>query len=391
MKDAGLAERVIQLGPGLAAIPERLLLAHAQGRVLFVVGAGVSKQAGMPDFEELVLLVYAEVDHAVHEILLQVAPRDVSTISSRQAAEVRRFESGEFDVVLGMLERRIDGTSSPTTKVRQAIGAVLRDPTKKCAPIHRTLMRLANRGGARTIVTTNFELLLQSACSKSIETYALGGIPRPNRGDDFSGVLHVHGALSRRADRQSDLIVSDRDFGEFYLRRRSVPDFIYDAARLFFIVLVGYRANDPPMRYLFNAVAADGSRFDDLKERFVFLGAKSPDPIGTEDWKARGITPITYDSMDGHKALAETLSKWAALSPFESSTRSSDAVVRRIVKTKRAASTDSDRDLFDHIVRRSNQVERIRIASLAASAGAEFAWLDAMNEVILEIPAGASL
>jgi hypothetical protein len=34
------------------------------------------------------------------------------------------------------------------------------------------------------------------------------------------------------------------------------------------------------MRYLFNAVAADSSRFDDLKERFVFVGNSEPDLIG---------------------------------------------------------------------------------------------------------------
>ncbi|MGO8658270.1 hypothetical protein ACC771_22150, partial [Rhizobium ruizarguesonis] len=77
--------------------------------------------------------------------------------------------------------------------------------------------------------------------------------------------------------------MSDQDFGEFYLWRRVVPDFIYDAARLFHLVLVGYSANDPPMRYLLNAVAADGSRFDDLKERFTFFGTNAPDPVSLED------------------------------------------------------------------------------------------------------------
>ena len=38
--------RKISLGDGLAAIPERLLLAHARGEVLFIVGAGVTKTAG---------------------------------------------------------------------------------------------------------------------------------------------------------------------------------------------------------------------------------------------------------------------------------------------------------------------------------------------------------
>lgn len=35
-------DRVISLGEGLPAIPERLLIAHARGEVLFIVGAGVS-------------------------------------------------------------------------------------------------------------------------------------------------------------------------------------------------------------------------------------------------------------------------------------------------------------------------------------------------------------
>jgi hypothetical protein len=73
-------------------------------------------------------------------------------------------------------------------------------------------------------------------------------MPRPTRQTEFAGVLHIHGALDSNPLRFSELVLSDQDFGEFYLRRRVVPDFIYDAARLFHLVLVGYSANDPPMR-----------------------------------------------------------------------------------------------------------------------------------------------
>ena len=120
---------------------------------------------------------------------------------------------------------------------------------------------------------------------------------------------HIHGALDRNPQRYTELVLSDQDFGEFYLRRRVVPDFIYDADRLFHLVLVGYSANDPPMRYLLNAVAADGSRFDDLKERFTFFGTDAPDPVALEDWKARGITPIHYGTNGNHGALHLTLER----------------------------------------------------------------------------------
>jgi hypothetical protein len=253
-------------------------------------------------------------------------------------------------------------------------------------------MRLADRGGVHTIVTTNFDLLLEAAAKKnglSVQSYALGGIPRPGRRRDFAGILHIHGALERDAARTSDLILSDQDFGEFYLRRRVVPDFIYDAARLFHLVLVGYSANDPPMRYLLNAVAADGTRFEDLKERFTFVGSHSFDPIELEDWRGRGITPIHYDAADNHSSLHSTLARWARLSAINGKQGFVDAEVRRIVKSNRALASDADRDLFDHLIRRSNANERVRLSALASKHSADLGWLDAITAIATEPDQGA--
>jgi hypothetical protein len=384
-------DRVITLGSGLAPIPERLLLAHARGEILFICGAGVSRSAGLPDFRELVVDVYGVLDAAVHAVLSGV-PRggcnqwevDLSTLNDPQRAEVKRFIIGDYDVVLGMLERRLDSQTRGDSRVRHAVAERLRAGGNQPAPIHRALMRLADRGGANTIVTTNFDLLLERAGKRrgfSIQTYSLGSIPRPTRQSDFAGVLHIHGALDVSPDRASELIVSDRDFGEFYLRRRVVPDFIYDAARLFNLVLIGYSANDPPMRYLLNAVAADGTRFDDLKERFTFFGTNAPDPVALEDWKARGITPIHYDAQDGHSGLLKTLDRWADLSAVNGKRDRVDAEIRRIVKASRATASEEDRDLYDHLVRRSNANERVRLASLASERKADLGWLDAMMSI----------
>jgi hypothetical protein len=385
---------VIALGTGLPAIPERLLLAHARGEVLFIAGAGISQPAGLPDFRALVLRVYAQLDTAVHAVISGI-PRsgcnhlgtDLSGLTNQQAAEVRRFVRGDYDVVLGMLERRIDGQSHDKSRVRQSVDSELRAPDVQPAPIHGALMRLADRGGAVTIVTTNFDLLLEDAAKRSrtaVQTYALGGIPRPGRSDDFTGVLHIHGALDRNPARTSDLIVTDQDFGEFYLRRRVVPDLIYDAARLFNLVLVGYSANDPPMRYLLNAVAADGTRFDDLKERFTFVGTNAPDPVALEDWKSRGITPIPYNAANGHSALFGILERWAALSAINGKRRLVDAEVKRIVRTNRGSAIDADRDLFDHLIRRSDSNEHVRLSALASKQKADLGWLDAIAAIATE-------
>ncbi len=391
---ADIEDRHVMLGAGLPPIPERLLLAHARGEVLFICGAGISKPAGLPLFRELVLDVYQALDPAVHEDMSRL-PRDArnlwqadcSGLTNGQAAEVRRFIAGDYDVVLGMLERRLDDRTRDDSSVRQCVVKLLRAKGNKPAAIHRTLMRLADRGGAVTIVTTNFDVLLEAAGKRlrpPVETYSLGSIPRPTRRNEFAGVLHIHGALDTNPRRFSELVLSDQDFGEYYLRRRVVPDFIHDAARLFHLVLVGYSANDPPMRYLLNAVAADGSRFDDLKERFTFHGAKCPDPVALEDWKSRGITPIHYESRNDHAALNQTLERWAELSAFNGKTKAIEKEIQRIVKTARSAASDADRDLFDHLLRRSNANERVRLSALASDARADPGWLDAIVGIYRE-------
>lgn len=408
-----IAGRTIALAPDLPAIPERLLLAHARGDVLFLCGAGISIPAGLPDFRQLVLDVYRTLDRSVYEVLNKATNEmrppskpEPSALTDLQRAEVKRFVAGEYDVVLGMLERRLDGLTREDSKVRTRVAELLRsshglrasarggmaaetsDADKprinQPAPIHRALIRLADRGGTTTIMTTNFDLLLESAAKRlrvPAQSYALGSIPRPTRRREFSGVLHIHGALTRDTSRYSDLILTDQDFGEFYLRRRVVPDLIYDAARLFHLVLVGYRADDPPMRYLLHAVAAEEGRFDDLKQRYIFVGSGEADDVALEDWRSRGIEPIRYDADQDHSVLLRTLQRWAEFSAITGQQRTVAREIRRIVKSKRAHASDADRGLFDHLFRRVSPDERVNLAEVTSKAGAEPAWLDAIMTV----------
>ena len=392
--------RAIVLGQSAAPIPERLLLAHARGEILFIAGAGVSKSAKLPDFRNLVVKVYEALDSAVYSVISATRSvishnghrTDLPDLTDGQKAEIRRFQQGKYDVVLGMLERRLEGETNRESPVRRKVGAILRTGAKP-APIHRALMRLADRGEATAIITTNFDLLLEDAArnmKQSVQTYVLGGVPRPTWGREFSGVLHIHGALDRNPKRTSDLIISDHDFGEYYFRRRVAPDLIYDAARLYNLVLVGYSANDPPMRYLLNAVAADVTRFPDIKERFIFVGMGRDDPVALEDWRARGITPIRYESPnDDHSQLEHTLVQWAEFSAINGKESRVDREMKKIVKARRTRTeaTDEERDLFDHLIRRDPN-KRHRLSALVSKHKADLGWLDAIVAVSQETQGG---
>ena len=140
-------------------------MAHARGEVLFIAGSGVSRGAGLPDFRELVVEVYKykALDLAVHSVISKISSSndnqedlDLSDLEDNQKAEVERFRKGEYDVVLGMLERRLEGETNKGSLVRQATGEIIGTKTTP-APIHRNLMRLADRGDTVTIITTNFD------------------------------------------------------------------------------------------------------------------------------------------------------------------------------------------------------------------------------------------
>ena len=131
----------VSLAADLPAVPERLLLAHARGDVLFLCGAGASRPAGLPDFRQLVLAVYRTLDPAVYEILTNASidPRcsaipDCSLLTDRQTAEVKRFIAREYDVVLGMLERRLDSRTREDSKVRAGVIELLRSSRSKPGP-----------------------------------------------------------------------------------------------------------------------------------------------------------------------------------------------------------------------------------------------------------------
>ena len=378
----------IKIATDAAALPEDLLMAQAAGKVVFLAGAGVSMgdPARLPDFRQLVREVYKKVDPSVAPYLENEDEPHSATvtrtgITPEQRAEVSRFHRRDSDVTLGMLERRLEGDDpQKPSAVRAAVRELL--SSNKPTPAHRALIRLSERDDATAILTTNFDLLFERCPRRprqSRPTYGLGGMPRPSTRKDFTGVFHIHGALPTTLRQPPDILLTDRDFGEHYFRRRFVPDFLYDVSRLYCLVLVGYSADDPPMRYLLNAIAADTIRFSDLKPRYIFVSGENTAHLS--DLRSRGLIPIPYSSSDHHEELTITLRRWASIAPLQRSQRHVRSIIRKAVRVPATDASSSDKNLVSHLVKRATETERRDLAAIAGKVGHP-SWLTHMHSAI---------
>lgn len=303
--------RFVANGPD---IPDDLLLAQEQGRIIFVCGAGVSRGAGLPLFRGLVEGVYQRLGE---DWRLHPAERE----GMCQGGKLE----GQYDRVLRCLERRLAASDAPRNRgmrerIRSAVKDVLSLPDNADLSNHLALLELSRDAeGRNRILTTNFDTLFERAwfeksCS-TIASYAGMAMPQPKVAN-FTGVLHLHGRLrdprSELHASDTELVLTSAEFGDAYLRTGWASRYVYDLVRAYTVVLVGYQAEDPPMRYLLEALEVDRERYPDLQRVYAFASFE----LGNEElvqalWAAKAVEPILYRAEDDdHSALYNSLREW---------------------------------------------------------------------------------
>lgn len=282
-------------------IPDALLQAHEEGRVVFFCGAGISYPAGLPGFKGLVEEIYR---------LNGTEPTDI---------EREAFDRGQFDATLDLLERRLPGQR---LAVRRALAQALKPNLrlKDATNTHEALLRLArSREGALRLVTTNFDRVFHTAAKRTglpFQAYAapMFAIPKNSR---WNGLVYLHGLLPDKADETAlnRLVVTSGDFGLAYLTERWAARFVSELFRNYVVCFVGYSINDPVLRYMMDALAADRMQGEVTPQAWA-LGDYQ---VGQEhrktiEWGAKGVTPILYEVPAGghdHSALHKTLQAWS--------------------------------------------------------------------------------
>lgn len=282
-------------------IPDALLQAHEEGRVVFFCGAGISYPAGLPGFKGLVEQVY------------QLNGTSLSDI------EHEAFERGQFDATLDLLERRLPGQR---LAVRRSLADALKPKLRRKGAIdtQAALLRLArSREGTLRLVTTNFDRIFHVAAKRTgqaFQTYAAPMLPIP-KNSRWDGLVYLHGLLPERADDTvlNRLVVTSGDFGLAYLTERWAARFVSELFRNYVVCFVGYSINDPVLRYMMDALAAD-RMLGEVTPQAWALGDCEPgqEHLKSIEWEAKGVTPILYNVPAGshdHSALHQTLHAWA--------------------------------------------------------------------------------
>ena len=284
----------IRRGPD---IPESLLQAHEDGHVVFFCGAGISYPAGLPGFEGLVNQLYSH---------LGIEPDSIQ----RAAIDAKLY-----DTAIGLLDQHHVGGRQA---VRQALAKILNSDTSHAntTATHRALLTLSTSHEEQTrLITTNFDRLFERVVTNdqvSMNRYQAPSLPVPkNRWD---GLVYLHGLLPEEpiGETLDDLVLSSGDFGRAYLTEGWAARFLSELFRNFIVCFVGYSIDDPVLRYMMDALAADRLLGESPNQMFAF-GSYSNTEEATQanEWRAKNVTPILYCEFNNHTYLHETLKEWA--------------------------------------------------------------------------------
>ncbi|MDF0512498.1 SIR2 family protein [Agromyces sp. H3Y2-19a] len=253
---------------GDVELPDGVLAAQAEGRLVFFVGAGasVAPPSDLPLFGAL----------------------------AQKLADLARVPYDDaiaIDYFLGSMPDDFD-THAHTRDIITTGGSM---PNST----HRALIRLASATGSLRVVTTNFDDHLASAAAGEGIAIADKWIgPALPLGDDFEGLVHLHGSVTRHP---RELVLTDQDFGRAYLTAAWATRFLLPMFQRFTVVFVGYSHDDPIMRYLALGLPSG-------TPRFVFTSADSAHDV---KWKRLGVQPVAYPvTGHDHGALVQALEAW---------------------------------------------------------------------------------
>lgn len=275
-------------------MPDILLERCDAGRVVFLCGAGVSLPSGMPTFVGLTRYVIEFFDPPDDsEIMAAFRP----WLDDQSAANV------PLDQIFNLLHLEY-GKDEVNALVTERLSAPLE--IKDFGREHGLIKRISSsQSGVPQIVTTNFDRLFEVGQEgEHLVRHVPPAFPDLNFGSKIEGITYLHGRLVEAASKSHPYVLSSADFGRAYLSEGWATNFIRHLLERYTVVLVGYQAEDPPIKYLLQGLNHDG-QYD--RSRLYAFDRGLPEEIEAK-WRDRGATAIAYSD---HPDLWKSMEAWA--------------------------------------------------------------------------------
>ncbi|KQM32219.1 hypothetical protein ASF03_12025 [Rhizobium sp. Leaf68] len=284
--------RFVENGPD---VPDELLDAREEGKVLFFCGAGVSLAfAGLSDFLNLAA-----------DVIEDLGSLSGSSARRLHNAASTKLPSGEKPFVpVDRMFTSLDLEFEPPD-VRRSVAKMLKPKSTVDLRGHRALIDLSRGSDGRPrLVTTNFDRLFE-ACDPEMKSWGPSVLPLPERPTDFEGIVHIHGRVNEDyTDMSEAVVLSSSEFGRAYLSDGWATHYIRRLTDRFKIVFLGYSADDPPVQYLLEALREERSPVENIYA-FQF----GDELHANEQWHQKGVVPIAFG--DDYANLWDTLFAWA--------------------------------------------------------------------------------
>lgn len=285
-------------------MPEKIIDAASNGNLVIFAGAGVSMQKPKPlsDFETLTNSLFKELD---------ITERVIA--EKEQPCETR-------------LEKLVDAYGS---KVYEACAYHMSEDTPSA--LHRSILRCFPARHPVRIVTTNFDKKFESAAEelgmKLQEGHSIYFGPALPLGNQFSGLVHLHGVVSV----PQEMILTETDFGGAYVTKAWASRFLVDLFNTYTVLFVGYSLNDILVRYIARSISPDS-------KDHLFVLVRRGD--STREIESLGITPVPFHEFKDLPEIFTGLSKRISYSLYDKT-----VIVRKVAEQPDQSSSADWRDI----------------------------------------------
>lgn len=235
--------------------PNEIIDAIKENRLVVFAGAGISmgKPTCLPSFVELAKEIACGTGEKFND--------------DKESAEV----------FLGNLKYR-------GIKVNELVAEKLSKNCLQPNEMHRALINLFVDSSGIKIVTTNYDQMFEKVLKErnlegSYRAVPIYDIPAIPLGNDFNGIIHLHGNISN----PQYMVLTDEEFGKAYLTEGYATRFLVQLFNEYTILFIGYSYNDIILRYLTRAMSRNATQ-----QKYIMTHEDK------DSWETLGIKAISF-------------------------------------------------------------------------------------------------